>query len=234
MKLEIKNLQGKKVGEITLHQDVFGVAMNEELLHGVYVAQNANKRQSTAHTKTISDRAGSTRKPWKQKGTGRARTGSVRNPIWRKGGVTFGPSNVKNYKQKINKKVSRQAFCMALSGKFEANEIIVVDELKVEDNKTKLFVGALAALEITKKAVIAFSETEKQTMLASRNIEKINNTSVSNLNVVDILNNEKLVISKEGMEQIERRCLGEPKKEVKAKAETEEKEVKAVEKTTKK
>lgn len=213
MKVEVKNLQGEKVGDITLQQDVFGVVINEELLHGVYIAQNANKRQSTAHTKTISDRAGSTRKPWKQKGTGRARTGSVRNSIWRKGGVVFGPSNEKNYKQKINKKVAKQAFCMALSGKLADGEIVIVDELKMKDNKTKGFVEVMKALGINKKAVVAFVEEEKQTTLASRNLKEVTNTLVSNLNVVNILNNKFLIISKKGIEVLESRCLAQSTKE---------------------
>jgi large subunit ribosomal protein L4 len=213
MKVEVKNLQGEKVGDITLQQDVFGVVINEELLHGVYIAQNANKRQSTAHTKTISDRAGSTRKPWKQKGTGRARTGSVRNSIWRKGGVVFGPSNEKNYKQKINKKVAKQAFCMALSGKLADGEIVIVDELKMKDNKTKGFVEVMKALGINKKAVIAFVEEEKQTTLASRNLKEVTNTLVSNLNVVNILNNKFLIISRKGIEVLESRCLAQSTKE---------------------
>ncbi len=222
MKVEVKNLQGEKVGDITLNQDVFGVVINEELLHGVYIAQNANKRQSTAHTKTISDRAGSTKKPWKQKGTGRARTGSVRNSIWRKGGVVFGPSNEKNYKQKINKKVAKKAFCMALSGKLADGEIIIVDELKMKDNKTKSFAEVMKALGINKKAVMAFVDEEKQTVLASRNLEQITNTLVSNLNVVNILNNKFLLVSKKGIEVLESRCLGaieEEKAPVEAKVE---------------
>ncbi len=217
MKAEVKNLQGKKVGDITLSQDVFDVKINEELLHGVYVAQNANKRQSTAHTKTLSDRAGSTRKPWKQKGTGRARTGSVRNPIWRKGGVTFGPSNEKNYKQKINKKVAKQAFCMALTGKLAAGEIVIVDELNVSENKTKEFVSVMNLLGINKKAVVAFVEEEREITLASRNLEEMTNALVANLNVVNILNNKFLVISKKGIEVLESRCLGQVSEEKKKK-----------------
>lgn len=225
MKAEVKNLQGKKVGEITLQQDVFGVAVNEELLHGVYVAQNANKRQSTAHTKTISDRAGSTRKPWKQKGTGRARTGSVRNSIWRKGGVVFGPSNEKNYKQKINKKVAKKAFCMALTGKLAAKEIVIIDELKIKDNKTKAFREALNALGIDKRAIIVLVEEEKKTTLASRNLLRVSNTEVSNLNVSDILNNKFVLISKKGIEVLESRCLGKNEEDEEVK-EVEKKETK--------
>ena len=230
MKAEIKNLQGKNVGEITLNQDVFGVKVNEELLHGVYVAQNANKTQSTAHTKTISGRAGSTRKPWKQEGTGRARTGSVRNSIWRKGGVVFGPSNEKNYKQKINKKVAKQAFAMALSGKIADGEIIIVDELKFKDNKTKLFVQAMSALGIDKKAVVSFVQEEKDATLASRNLGTITNTLVSNLNVVNILNNKFLVISKKGIEVLTSRCLGESNEQEQIKETAKKETIKKVEK----
>lgn len=232
MKAEVKNLQGKKVGEITLQQDVFGVVINEELLHSVYVAQSANKRQSTAHTKTISNRAGSTKKPWKQKGTGRARTGSVRNSIWRKGGVVFGPSNEKNYKQKINKKAAKKAFCMALTGKLAAKEMVIIDELKVKDNKTKAFREALDALEINKRAIIALVEEERQTLLASRNLDRVFNTEVSNLNVSDILNNKFVVISKKGIEVLESRCQGESNEKEEVKEEVKEVEKKETKKAT--
>lgn len=205
VKIEVKNLQGKKTEEIELNPDIFGLEINEKLISGVFVAQHANRRTAIAHTKTIGDRAGSTRKPWAQKGTGRARTGSIRNPIWRGGGVTFGPTKERNFSKKINKKVGSLATKMVLSGKFKSKELIVVDSLKLENNKTKEMAEALKALKINRRALLAFATDEKDNKRSSRNIRYITNSEAQALNVFDMLNNKYLVVSKAGIEEIEKR-----------------------------
>ncbi len=241
-KVEVKNLAGKKVEDLNLNSNVFGVEANDELLHEVFVIQYGNRRQGTSHTKTRGERAGSTRKPWKQKGTGRARTGSVRNSIWRKGGVTFGPSKERNWKKKINKKVGALALKMALSGKVKSSELIVVDSLKLAENKTRLMKEALDALKIDKKALIAFSKSEAEFKRATNNLENCENTSVKNLNVFDILNRKYLVLNKEGVKYLEEKYgKKEAKKEsssasdsVKAMKDKKASKDKAKKKTTKK
>lgn len=210
-KIAVKNLKGKKVEEIELNPNIFGMKANDALLHQVYVALHANRRNVIAHTKTRSDRAGSTAKPWRQKGTGRARTGSVRNPIWRKGGVTFGPSNERNFKQKINRKMNKQALKMVLSGKVGSKEMIIVENYKLENDKTKEMAKALENLKISKKVLMAFGPKEKNSMKNSRNISFVSNITIDSLNVFDMLNNKYLLISKKGIGELEER-LGEKAK----------------------
>ncbi len=202
MKVAVKNLAGKKVEDLELNPDIFEVKINEDLLHQVYVARANNQRRSTAHAKTRSERTGSTAKPWKQKGTGRARTGSVKNPIWRKGGVTFGPRNERNYQQKVNKKMNQSAIKMALTGKAKEKELIVVDEYKLKEKKTKEFAKALNKLKADRKALLVFNDEEKDLKRYSRNIPQTQNISVGNLNVFDMLNSKYLVISKKGIDYL--------------------------------
>ena len=209
-KIAVKNLKGKKVEEIELNPDIFEVKANDTLLHQVYVALHANRRGVIAHTKTRSERTGSTAKPWRQKGTGRARTGSVKNPIWRKGGVTFGPSSERNFHKKINRRMNKQAIRMVLSGKVNSKEMTVVDDYELENNKTKEMAKALENLKINKKALLVFTSKEKDSVKSSRNISFVSNTTVDSLNVFDMLNNKHLVISKNGIEEVEER-MGEGK-----------------------
>jgi large subunit ribosomal protein L4 len=208
LKIEVKNLSGEKTAELKLDPAVFGVKLNTVLLHQVYLAQRSNQRQATAHTKTRAERTGSTAKPWKQKGTGRARTGSVKNPIWRKGGVTFGPRNERNFQQKINKKVKQLAMKMTLSGKVQDSELIVVDKFILKEKKTKVMAEALKQLGINRKTLMAFTEKDKGLIRFSRNIPKIQNIQVDNLNVLDLLNNKFLLVSKDGVKQLEKKYKG--------------------------
>jgi len=205
MKIEVKNLKGEKVDTLELSQEIFGLALNEKLVHQVYVSQYSNRRRNLADTKGRGERSGSGRKPWKQKGTGRARTGSIRNPIWRKGGIIFGPTSERNFSKKINKKENQLAIKMVLSGKFRDQELIVVDENIFEKNKTKV------AAEFVKKTISSgsilwsFKKEEKDGMMATRNIEKVTNIPVDSLNVLDMLNNKYLVLSRAGLALIEER-----------------------------
>lgn len=202
VKLEVKNLQGEKVEDIELEDGVFGLEVKQELLHEVFVAQSSNKRQSTSHTKGRGERAGSTRKPWKQKGTGRARTGSIRNPIWKKGGVVFGPTNERNFKKKINRKVLAQAIKMALSSKILSSQLIVVDNFKLDQVKTKQADKGLSNLKIGRGALLALTRDEIDFARASRNLTKVDGINLDNLNVYELLNHRELIVSKQGIEAL--------------------------------
>jgi large subunit ribosomal protein L4 len=202
-KVLVYNLSGKKIEDMELSENVFNVPSNDDLLHQVYVAQYANQRKVLAHTKDISERAGSGKKPWAQKGTGRARTGTVRNPIWRKGGIIFGPTKDRNFKKKVNKKMGRKGVMIALSEKARSENLVVVDEIKLKDKKTKEFSKALDKLKIKGSVLIGFSPKEKEWQLYSRNIDKVDNILTSNLNVFDLMNHKYLLLSKESAKFLE-------------------------------
>lgn len=205
IKVEVKNLKGKKIEDLQLSDDVFGLQVKEEILHNVYLAGYANKREVIAHTKNRAERAGSGIKPWKQKGTGRARVGSVRSPIWRKGGIIFGPRNERNFSKKVNKKEKKLAIKMALSGKLVSGQITVVEKLDLDENKTKNMAKALGGLGLQGKTLLAYLPEEKKVTLASRNIKGVQNILAANLNVFDMLNNKNLILSKEGIKMIEKK-----------------------------
>lgn len=195
-KVNVYNLAGKKVEEISLDEAVFSAKKNDTLLHQVYVALLSNARQVLAHTKNRGDRAGSGKKPWQQKGTGRARVGSVRNPAWKKGGVVFGPRNDRNFSQKINRKMNLGAMVAALSGKVRDEELVVLDDLALTEVKTQKIAGALKALKIKSSVLFAFGEEETKTYRAVRNIPKVSGLSVKQLNVKEILDHKYLICSK--------------------------------------
>ncbi|MDD5490018.1 MAG: 50S ribosomal protein L4 [Candidatus Moranbacteria bacterium] len=203
MKVAVYNLEGKKIKDIDLAGSVFSVPKNDALLHQVYVAQYANRRQVLAHSKDRAERAGSGKKPWRQKGTGRARVGSVRSPIWRKGGVIFGPTKNRNFKKDISKKMNQKALAVALSGKLADKEIVIVDSLKTKELKTKVMSKALEVLKIKGSVLVGFSKDEKEMKRASRNIPKADNIDAENLNVFDILNHKYLILSEEGIRAVE-------------------------------
>lgn len=202
-KITVYNLEGKKVEDLELPENVFGVSKNDALLHQVYVAQAGNQRVAIAHTKGRGEVAGSGKKPWQQKGTGNARVGQIRNPVWRGGGVTFGPTKDRNFKRKINDKMRKKATIIALSEKARSKNLIVVDELKLKKKKTKEFATALEKLKIKGKTLMALAQSEKEIYLCSRNIKRINATPTCNLNVLDILNNKYLILSKESIKFLE-------------------------------
>jgi large subunit ribosomal protein L4 len=201
--VKVYNLSGKEIEELKLADSVFGLPVNADLVHQVMVAISGNIRQPLAHTKTRGERAGSGKKPWRQKGTGRARVGSVRTPVWRKGGVAFGPRSDRNYKRKVNKKMNAKAIAMVLSGKVKDKELVVVDKLETKNKKTKEMAKALVQLKVKGRALIAFSDKEKDFKITSRNINKVKNILTSQLNVLDMLNNKYLVISKESIKYLE-------------------------------
>ena len=186
-----------------MSDSVFNIPLNPDLIHQIAVAQSGNIRQALAHTKNRGERAGSGKKPWKQKGTGRARVGSVRTPTWRRGGVAFGPRSDRNFKRKVNKKMNAKAIAMVMSGKVKDKELIVVENFELKNKKTKEMVKALNSLKIKGRTLMAYSEKEKDMRLASRNIKKVENTLTAQLNVLEMLNNKYLVMSKDSIKYLE-------------------------------
>lgn len=202
-KVTVYNKTGKKVEDIELSDAVFGCKSNNDLLHQVYVAIEANQRQVLAHTKGVGERSGSGKKPWRQKGTGNARVGQKRNPIWRGGGIALGPTKDRNFSKDCNKKMKRKAVMVALSEKVRCGDLIVLDAMKLADNKTKEFSTVLKNLKISGKVLVALEKSDRETALASRNIGKVTNIMTENLNVFDLLNNKKLLLSKDSIKNIE-------------------------------
>lgn len=207
-KVEVKNIEGKKVEEIELNDGVFGLDFNNNLVHQVYVSLLSNQRKVIASTKDRGERAGTGRKPWKQKGTGRARAGSFRSPLWRKGGITFGPTNERNFSKKINSKMKKLATKMVLSAKFKDGEIVVLENFKFDGNKTKEAANVLNNLGIDKKVLWLFGKEGKEKMKASRNIKIVKNVSIDNLNILDMLSNKFLLLEKDSIKKIENQYLG--------------------------
>jgi len=202
MKFPVYNLKGEKIKDIELSNKIFGVKSNDALLHQVYVSQYTNRRKVIAHTKDRAERSGSGKKPWKQKGTGRARVGSVRTPVWKKGGVVFGPTKERNFKNDVPKKMNRKAMLVAISGKVSENKMIIVENFELAENKTKLMLKALNNLKLKGSILIGFSEEEKEMKRASRNIEKISNIDAKKLNVFDIMSNKYLLLSESTVNMI--------------------------------
>jgi large subunit ribosomal protein L4 len=200
--IEIHSQEGKKLEDLKVSDAVFAVPANDELLHQVFMVMAGNQRDSIAHTKGKGQVAGSGKKPFKQKGTGNARQGQRRNALM-KGGVSFGPTSDRNWKRELPKKMKQKAVSIALSEKLRSKTLIAVDSLLTPEKKTKTFVEILNKLKIKGKTLIVFSEEEKSMSLASRNIKNVINTPVKDLNVMDILNNKYLVLSKESIAFLE-------------------------------
>jgi len=215
MLINVYNQMGEKQKQARLPKDVFDIEVKEDLLHQVTVSAASNRRQGTAHAKDRSEVRGGGRKPWRQKGTGRARHGSTRSPIWRGGGVTFGPRNEKVYKKLIPKKMKKKALGMALSGKAKDNLLIVIDNIKLKEAKTKQMSEVLKKLPCNgKSTLIALPEMDKNIITATRNIPNVATIQVKDLNALDILNFQYLVMPKESIKIIEGIFKGE-KAEVK-------------------
>lgn len=203
MKYTVYNQQGKKISETLLLKEIFEVKINPDLVHQVAVSQMANRRRVIAHTKTRAEVRGGGRKPWPQKGTGRARAGSIRSPIWRGGGTTFGPTKARVFKKKIPKKMRRKALFMVLSAKAKENLLILLDKLKLEKAKTKLMAEILKKLSCKEKScLIALPQIDKTTILAARNIPKVETIQAKDLNVLDLLSFKYLLIPKEAIKAI--------------------------------
>lgn len=201
--IAIHNQEGKKLEELSVSDGVFGVAANNELLHQVFMVMAGNQRNPIAHTKDKSDVAGTGKKPFKQKGTGSARQGQKRNPVMKGGGVAFGPTSDRNFKRDLNKKMKQKAVKIALSEKLRSGSLIAVDTLNIKESKTKTFAQILNKLEIKGRVLIALEANEKDTALASRNIAKASNIMTKDLNVLDLLNNKYLLLSKQSIAYLE-------------------------------
>lgn len=195
------NKEGQKVGDFQLSDNVFGVEVNKEVLHQVVVAQLANKRQGTQSSKTRAEVSGGGRKPWRQKGTGRARQGSIRAPQWIKGGIVFAPKP-RDYSISIPKSMKRVAMKSALSSKIEENEIVVLENLEIDAPKTKEIIKMLDAFN-AKKTLIVTKESNKNVYKSARNIEGVAVIPVNNINVYDILKYDKFIITKDAVSKIE-------------------------------
>lgn len=201
-KVAVYNINGEQVGEIKLNDAVWGIEPNEYVLHDAVVMQLAGQRQGTHHTKTRAEVRGGGRKPWRQKGTGRARHGSIRSPIWRGGGVTFGPRN-RDYKYSLPKKARRLAMKSALSSKVKTGGILVLDDLNLEQPKTKEMVNILNTLNVDNKALVVTAGQNENVWKSARNIPGVKQLRVEGLNVYDLLHHDKLVITKEAVAKVE-------------------------------
>ena len=199
--VSLYNMEGKEVGTIELKDEIFGVEVNEHLVHKAVVAQLANKRQGTQKARTRSEVSGGGRKPWRQKGTGHARQGSIRAPQWKGGGVVFAPVP-RDYSQKMNRKERRLALLSALSSRVADNKLIVVEDLKMDEIKTKKFAEVLGNLKVD-KALVVLEEGNKNVMLSARNIPNVKTAGANTINVYDILKYNTLVLSKDVIARLE-------------------------------
>ncbi len=200
--LAVVNMEGKEVSKIDLADSVFGIEPNAAVMHQMVVNYLANQRQGTQSALTRAEVSGGGKKPWRQKVTGRARQGSTRAPQWTHGGVVFAPKP-RSYSFSVNKKVKRLAMKSALSTKAASQEIVILDEIKLDNYKTKVIADMLKAIDVTKKALIVLPEVDGKVIKSANNIKGVKTAQVNELNVYDILNADKLVIVKDAVSKIE-------------------------------
>lgn len=201
-KVTVYNQAGSQVGEIELNDSVFGIEPNNHVISEVIISLRASQRQGTAKVKNRSQVSGGGRKPWRQKGTGRARQGSIRAPQWRGGGTVFGPVP-RSYAYKLPKKVRRLALKSALSSKVQENNIVVLDQLSFEAPKTKEFVNVLKNLSIESKALVVTGDINENALLSARNIPGVKVVSSNAVNVLDVVGHDKLIMTKDAVEKVE-------------------------------
>lgn len=201
-KIDVLNIRGEVVGDMELSDEIFGVEVNSYAVHQVVRNYLNNQRQGTQSALTRSEVSGGGRKPWRQKGTGRARQGSTRSPQWYKGGVVFAPKP-RDYGFSVNKKIRRLAMKSALSDKLNEKSIIVLDELSFDAPKTKDMVAVLDALKVSTKALIVTESVEKNVVLSANNIPGVDTTTSTTLNVYDILNHDKFIITKAAAQKVQ-------------------------------
>ena len=202
-KVQLLNVNGEKVKDIKLNDNIFGITPNDIVLHDAIVLSMANSRQGTHSTKTRAEVSGGGRKPWRQKGTGNARQGSIRAVQWRKGGIAFGPKP-RDYSKKQNKKVRRLALLSALSYKATDNEIVLLDSIKFETNKTKEMLKLLNTLELANsKVLLVIDELDENICLASRNLGNVLIVLPTEVNTYDVVNSDKLVITEAALKKLE-------------------------------
>jgi len=208
MKIKVYNQTGQDVGEALLPKDIFSVKINKDLIHQVLISQIANRRKVIANTKGRGEVRGGGKKPWAQKGTGRARHGSIRSPLWKGGGVTFGPTKEVNFKKTIPAQIKKKALFMVLSGKAEDNALIIIDDLSIAKPKTKLMADILKKLPVKNgNSLIALPRMDKNLILAIRNIKKAKSIQAGDLNVLDLLNFKYLIMPKDSIKVIKETFL---------------------------
>lgn len=208
MKIAIKNIEGKSQGELEVKFELIENGKGTQAVHDAVVAYRAAQRSGTACTKTVGEVAGSNKKPWKQKGTGRARAGSVRSPLWAGGGVVFGPKP-RDFSKKISKKTRALALRKALSERLKAGDVVVVDDLKLASAKTKQFIGFISALELKGTTLVVSNGDDKNLTLASRNIPTVTLATSDSLNTYDVLRPDKLLFTRSAFEKVSDRLTQE-------------------------
>jgi len=208
MKIAIKNLEGKDQGELEVKFKLVEGGRGTQAVHDTVTAYRAAQRSGTACTKNVGEVSGSNKKPWRQKGTGRARAGSHQSPLWVGGGVVFGPKP-RDFSKKVSKKTKQLSLRKALSERLKAGDVVVVDDLKLESSKTKDFVGVISRLELQGTTLVVSTGVDKNLTLASRNIEKVTLTTSDSLNTYDVLRPDKLLFTKSAFEKVEARLTQE-------------------------
>lgn len=208
MKIDTYNQDGKKIAQTLLPKEIFDIEINPDLIHQVVISQMANKRKVLAHVKTRAEVSGGGRKPWRQKGTGRARHGSIRSPIWRGGGVVFGPRKNRVFKKIIPKKMKKKALFMTLTGKAKNNLLILIDKLEIEKPKTKLVQDIVEKLPCKKKKVlIVLPKLDRNTLLAARNLSSVQVIEARTLNALDVFSFKYLILLKDSIKKIKETFL---------------------------
>lgn len=214
IKLSVYNKKTELVSELKVPVKIFGVEANEVLVHQAMLAQMGNERQVIAHTKDRSEVRGGGRKPWRQKGTGRARAGSNRSPIWIGGGVTFGPRNIRNFKKNLNKKMRQKALFMVLSDRVKSKALMVIDGLKAEEYKTKKIADLVEKFESTlinksdnkkagKRSVLLINDkADEKIKISTRNLEGVKLINIDNINILDLLSYQSLIITSKSIEKL--------------------------------
>ncbi len=211
VKINVYNQKAENVGTLDLSDKIFKVALNNDLLHQAVIAQMANERQVLAHTKTRAEVSGGGKKPWKQKGTGRARVGSSRSPIWRGGGIIFGPRNERNFKKQLPQKMKQKALLMALSDKVSNGTLVVLEKLDMPEFKTKTFGAMLTALEKKvlnndrRNVLVINDQKDEKVKYSGRNLKGVEIINLENLNIVEVLKYKNLVLTSEAVKKLEER-----------------------------
>ena len=200
-KVALFNQDGTEAGDLQLNESVFGIEPNNHVIHQVVVMQQSAKRQGTHAVKNRSDVRGGGRKPWRQKGTGRARQGSIRSPQWVGGGVVFGPTTERNYKYKLPKKVRRLALKSALSSKVKNENIIVLNDLQLDAPKTKDFLNILSALKVDEKVLVITSKKNENIIRSTNNLQTVKVITVNQVNVLDLVAYDKVILTKDAAEK---------------------------------
>ena len=201
--IKIYNLEGNVVKEQEVSEQHFSIKPSPSLIHSIVVAQQANKRRSTAHTKTRGEVSGGGKKPWKQKGTGRARHGSIRSPLWKGGGVTFGPRNNRNYSVKINRKAKRKALFMIMSDRLTHDKLFAVEAFDTKEVKTKVFANWMKALPFGRKTMVVISESNPELLRMVRNIQNVQLVTVNSLHVADLIKYPTIIFEQAALKAFE-------------------------------